>query len=185
MHRQAARSRCPFVAPLVAKSGQFLPCRRTVGGTEDCGIFNSGEDSIDIRERRFEVPDSFEFKRMRRSVVPHMCAWVAFVDKLVTDSRWCPGEIGRGFTARLFPRPATVAGTLDDLPEPVAALRCINPVRIDGGPLQMVHRPASKKRARDIPCFAFSIRSQDKCTLRRTNEYSYPAHYFDFLSSCR
>src|SRR5207237_6486967 len=76
----------------------------------------------------------------------------------------------------LYPSFTAIAGALDDLPEPTAGLRRVNPIRIDWRSLEMVHLPARKERAADIPVFALSIRCQNECTLACSNQYPYRAH---------
>ena len=90
------------------------------------------------------------------------------------------GSRGRlaGRCSRLVPCLAAIIGALDDLPEPAAGLRRVNPIRIDWRSLEMVHLPARKEQAADIPVFAFSIRRQDECTLACSNQYPYLTHSF-------
>src|SRR5205807_2082879 len=76
----------------------------------------------------------------------------------------------------LLPRLAPVAGALDDLPEPPARLRRVQPIRIDRRALEVVDLPAREVRATDIPPFALAVRRQDERALARTDQHSYSAH---------
>src|SRR5213592_376191 len=73
-------------------------------------------------------------------------------------------------------RLAPVAGALDDLPEPPARLRRVQPIRIDRRALEVVDLPAREVRATDIPPFALAVRRQDERALARTDQHSYSAH---------
>jgi hypothetical protein len=63
------------------------------------------------------MPDSLELPGVRRAVIPLVRAGDAVVDELVTTR---------------FPRFATVVGALDQLAEPTAALRRVQPIRVSG-----------------------------------------------------
>src|SRR5207245_10333455 len=65
---------------------------------------------------------------------------------------------------------------LNDLPEPRARLRRVNPVRINRRPFHMINLPARKMRPVHLPILALRIRSQDECAFLCTNQYSYSAH---------
>src|SRR5262249_51530077 len=67
---------------------------------------------------------------------------------------------------------------LDDLPEPAAGLGCVNPVRIHRRALQVVHLPASKVGAFNVPSLALAVRFEDESTLARTHKKPYSAHRF-------
>src|SRR5262245_23523270 len=63
-------ARRPFVAgTMSAQPGELVPCLTTVGGAEQCRVFDTGVNSIGIVERWLEMPDPFEFPRARRAVV--------------------------------------------------------------------------------------------------------------------
>src|SRR5207237_2810904 len=78
----------------------------------------------------------------------------------------------------LVPGLAPVIGALNDLPEPPACLRRVNPIGISGRSLQVIHFPACKMRTADIPFFALPVRRQDKRTFLGAYEYPYRAHSF-------
>ena len=95
------------------------PVRATtaaVGRAEQRGVLDAGVDRVGIGQRRLQMPDALELPGMRRAVVPLVRAGHAVVGELVADR---------------FPGLAAVVGTLDQLPEPTARLRGIQPVRID------------------------------------------------------
>src|SRR5258708_1106753 len=107
------------------------------------------------------MPDSLELPGMRRAVVPLVGARDAVVVERVA---------GR------LPRLAAVVGALNEGPEPAGRLRRIQPVRVDGRTLHVVHLPAPKVGAADIPPIALAVRRQDERALACANQYSYPAH---------
>src|SRR5262249_40047757 len=94
-------------------------------------------------------------------VVPLVRAGDAIVHELVTH--W-------------LPRLATVVGALDQLPEPAAGLRRIQPIRVSRRTLEVVDLPARKVGATDVPPFALGVRRQDERALTCTNQYSYSTH---------
>ena len=100
-----------------------------------------GVDHIGIAQRRLQMPHTLEFPRMLRAVVPLMRGQAAcrqcirrIVNKLIAlpvrhavgSRRWFARR-----SARLVPGFAAIVGALDDLPEPAARLRCVNPIRIN------------------------------------------------------
>src|SRR5258706_11367820 len=111
---------------MVPQSGELLPGLAAVGRPEQGGIFHSGVDRIRIGERRFQVPDPFKLPGMRSSVVPLMSARDAIVRELVVH--WFPGL-------------AAIVRALDHLPEPSAALRRINTIRVRGRTLHVINLP--------------------------------------------
>ena len=100
---------------MAAQAGQFLPVLPAVGRAEQPRVLHPGVDRIGVVRRRFQMPDPGEFPRMRRAVVPLVRPRGAVVAELVADR--CPAA-------------AAVVGTLDDLAEPAAALRGVQPVWI-------------------------------------------------------
>src|SRR5256886_10583464 len=77
-----------------------------------------------------------------------------------------------------LPRLATVVGALDQLPEPAAGLRRIQPIRVSGRSLQVVDLPAPEVGATDVPPFARCVRRQDERALPCTDQNPYHAHSF-------
>ena len=130
-------------------------------GAEQGGVFNTGVDSVWIGQRRFEMPDSLEFPRMRRPVVPLVSAGDTVVHELITNR---------------LPRLAAIVRPLDDLSEPTAGLRRIQPIRVSRRSLEMVDLPSSKVRPIDVPSFALGVRRQHERALPCANQYSYSAH---------
>src|SRR5262245_50517396 len=71
---------------------------------------------------------------------------------------------------------AAVVRALNDLPEPAAGLRDVDPVRVRQRTLHVVNLPPGKERSADIPFVALAVRGQDECALARTGEDSNAAH---------
>src|SRR6185437_9004372 len=162
-----------------------MPALAAIGRTEKRRVFNSRVDRVRIFQRRFEVPHALEFPRMLRSVVPLVrgerlaALRRRIVDKLVAlafgHSTGCGGRFARR-RARLNPGLASIVGALNHLPEPVARLRGEDAVRVNRRALQVIHRPARKKRAAHVPLFALAIRRQNECAFARAHQYAYFAH---------
>src|SRR5690242_2125117 len=127
---------------MLPKPGNFLPVVPAIRGAEHGGIFHAGVNRVRIVQGRFKMPDALEFPGMRRAVIPLVSARDAIVDKLVPHR---------------LPGLAAIIGTLDLLTKPAAGLRGIEPVRLNGGALQMIDFPASQKRTADIPLFTFAV----------------------------
>src|SRR5207253_10475178 len=95
-----------------------------------------------------------------------------------------PGALTRGHavrrlghaTAGRLPRLAAVAGALDDLSEPSARLRRVQPVRIRGRSLHVIDLPPREMRAAHVPLLALAVPRQDERTLAGTHQHSYSAH---------
>ena len=121
---------------MAAQSRKLLPVLAAVGRAEQGGVFDAGVDRVRIGQRRLEVPDALELPRVRRAVVPLVRAGDAVVDELVADR---------------LPGLAAVVGALDQLPEPAAGLRGIQPIRVGGRSLEVVDLPAAKMRTADVP----------------------------------
>ena len=123
MQTHPTRSRLPLRPGVVlAQPGQLEPCRTAVFRFEERGIFHPGVDMIGIAERRFEVPDAFEFPRMLRAVVPLMRARDAVVNELVALAHRHPLWICCRPAAWRIPCFAAVIRALNDLSEPSARL---------------------------------------------------------------
>src|SRR5690606_10038102 len=58
---------------------------------------------------------------------------------------------------RLLPGPAAIARALDDLAEPAARLRGVDPVRVRGRALHVVDLPAGEKRPLDLPVRTLAV----------------------------
>src|SRR5512144_639107 len=118
--------------PVASESGQLFPRLASVRRSEQGSIFDAGVDRVRIGQRWFEMPDTFELPGVRCTVVPLMRPWNAVIDEVI---------------AHRLPGFATVIRALDQLPEPAARLRGVQPVWISGGSLQVIHFPAAKVRA--------------------------------------
>src|SRR2546422_10765611 len=94
------------------------------------------------------MPDALELPGMLRAVVPLMRGeGLARLRGRVVGELVALAfrEAFRGLfqhTCRRLPRLAAVAGALDDLSEPPARLRRVQPVRIGGGSLPVIDLPA-------------------------------------------
>ena len=125
-----ARARLPVRARAVAaQPGKLLPRLAAVGRAEQGGVFDAGVDRVRIGQRRLEMPDALELPGVRRAVVPLVRAGDAVVDELVADR---------------LPGLAAVVGALDQLPEPAAGLRRIQPIRVGGRSLEVIDLPAGE-----------------------------------------
>src|SRR6266702_8701151 len=128
------------------------------------------------------MPDALELPGMLRAVVPLMRGEGLarlrgrVVGELVALAF---GETFRGLfqhTSRRLPRLAAVAGALDDLSEPPARLRRVQPVRIGGGAFHMIDLPAGEVWTAHVPPLALAVRRQDERTLTGTHQNPYTAH---------
>src|SRR5690242_5053959 len=142
------------------------------------------------------MPHPFEFPRMLRSVVPLMscerrrCSivgeFIAFALGHFSGSRrWLPRR-----RARLVPGLTPIVGTLDDLPEPAARLRCVNAIRIGRRSLHVIDLPAGEEWTVDVPFLALAIRCENECAFSRAYQDTYSAHlipslFLVFLKDCR
>ena len=135
---------------VAAQPGQLLPGLAAVGRAEQGGVFDAGVDRVRIGQRWLEMPDALELPGVRRAVVPLVRAGDAVVDELV---------------AHRLPGLAAVVGALDDLPEPAAGLRGIQPIRVGGRSLEVVDLPAREVGAADVPPLALAVRRQDERAL--------------------
>src|SRR6266496_1015628 len=107
------------------------------------------------------MPDSLELPGVLRAVVPLMRAGSALV---------------REFIANRLPGGAPVVGALEHLPEPAAALRGVEPVRVHRGSLEVIDLPACEVGAAHLPAVALSVGHQDEPALACTDQYPYSAH---------
>src|ERR1035437_3566823 len=132
------------------------------------------------------MPDALELPGMLSAVIPlvrrqRFAGLLRFViDELVAHAhRPCTGS-GRLVLSRsrLMPCLAAVVRTLNDLSEPAAGLRSIQPIRISGRSLDVIDLPTGKMRAADGPFFPLAVRRKNKCALPCANEYAYFAHLF-------
>ena len=78
--------------------------------------------------------------------------------------------------SRLKPCFAPIVGALNNLPEPSARLRHIQPIRIRGRSLDVINLPPRKMRAANLPPLPLAVRRQDERALARTDQNSYLAH---------
>ena len=134
-----------------------MPVLPAVGRAEQGGVFDAGVDGVRIGQRRLEMPDALELPGMLRAVVPLVRGerLAGFggrvVDELVALALGhAVGRRGRlaGRCPRLIPCFAAVIGALNDLPEPAAGLRRIQPVRIGRRALEVIDLPAARSAGR-------------------------------------
>jgi len=143
---------------VAAQARQFQPRLAAIGGAEEGGILDAGQDGVGIGERRFQVPDALKLPRTRRAVVVLMGAGDAFIGELVADG---------------FPRLAAIVGTLDHLAEPGAALRGEEAVGVGGRTIDVIDFPAGEMGTADVPLLSFAVRSEDEAALAGTDQDPY------------
>src|SRR2546422_2661683 len=80
------------------------------------------------------------------------------------------------FAAGRLPRLAAVAGALDDLSEPPARLRRVQPVRIGGGSLHVIDLPAPEVRGAHVPLFSLAVPGQDERTPAGAHQNPHTPH---------
>ena len=161
----AARARLPLGTGAVpAQARQLLPVLAAVGGAEQRRVFHSRIHRFRIGERRLDMPHALELPGMLRAVVPLVRGQRlarlrrSVVDKPVRQRRRRPGS-GNRFVgqSRLMPRLAAVVRPLDQLSEPAARLRDVNPVGIHRRAFHVVDLPAREKRPAHLPVFALAV----------------------------
>src|SRR5262249_15159123 len=90
---------------------------------------------------------------------------------------WVPtGALVAELVADGLPAFPAVAGALDDLTEPAAGLRGVEPIRVGGRALEMIDLPAPEVRAAHVPVPARAVRGQDERALASADEYAYATH---------
>src|SRR5580704_14968066 len=142
MDGHAARARLPEMALGLAQTGEFFPGFAAVNGLENGGVLDPGIGGVRFRQRRFEMPDAFEFPGMLRAIVPFVRAGFAVIDELIAFAvRHAVGAWLRTAAGRL-PGFAAVIGTLDDLAEPAAGLVRVNVVRMGRRAFHVINLPA-------------------------------------------
>src|SRR4029077_6104205 len=132
---------------------------------------------IGVIKRRFQMPDTLEFPRMLRAVIPLVGRerFPGFrrtvVNEVVTLAFWRAVRTFQllGAAARCVPGFPAIIGTLNDLPKPSARLRCVDPIGIDRRTFHVVNFPSREMRAADLPSFTRAIRSQDERALSCAN----------------
>src|SRR5690242_6725403 len=102
------------------------------------------------------MPHALELPRMLRAVVPLMCRQgLAFVggviDKFIALAFGHSVRPGFDGSARRGPGFAVVVGALDELAEPAARLRYIDPIRVHGRALHVVNLPSREMRTAYFP----------------------------------
>src|SRR5512144_3345981 len=86
--------------------------------------------------------------------------------------------------AHRLPRRAAVVRALDQLPEPTAGLRRVQPGRVGRGPLDVVDLPAREVRPADLPPLPRAVRGHDERALARPHQHPYAAHPFSLRIPC-
>src|SRR5436305_1831056 len=178
-----ARAGLPLgTGSVAAQPGKLVPAGAAVLGLEQRRILGAGVDGVGIRVRRLEVPHPFELPRPLRAVVlllrRQRLAGLGrgVVDELVAlPFRRPVGRFLEGASRRL-PGLAAVVRALDDLPEPAARLRAVDPVRIGWRSFEVIDFPARETRSRHFPLVALAIRVQDERAFARADEDPYLAH---------
>ena len=160
---ETARARLPAGrGRLYPEAGQLGPSQAPVGRLVQRCVLPARVHRVRVVRRRLEVPDPLELPRPQRAVVPQVRARVAAGVAEVVPGR-LPGR-------------APVVGTLDQLAEPPRVLRGVQPVRIGGGALHVVHLPPPEVRPAHRPLVALAVRSEDERTLARPRQYPYLCH---------
>src|SRR5205814_8305293 len=140
------------------------------------------------------MPDTFELPRPLRSVVPlvrrERLAGLGrrVVHELVALAfRHALGGLGRfaGWRPGLMPRLSAVVRPLDDLAEPSAGLRRVEPFGISRRALQVVDLPAGEVRTADVPFLSLPVRLQHERALACADEYTHFAHSWSSRRSSR
>src|SRR6476646_2561704 len=97
------------------------------------------------------------FPRFRRSIVnEHIAFALRHPVRRHQVLRFCAGRM---------PPLAAVVGTLNDLSEPRACLRRVDPVGIYRRTFNVINFPTRKMRSADLPSFARAIRRKDERAL--------------------
>src|SRR5207245_5270666 len=132
-----------------AQPGTFLPVLPAIGGAKQRRIFHARVDRVRIGERRFEMPDALELPGVLRAVIPLVGGERSssifgrtVVDEFIALAfrrALLRGFLFSGRRAGLYPGLAAVIGTLNDLPEPAAGLRRVDPVGIRRRSLHVVN----------------------------------------------
>src|SRR5580704_7138 len=181
MQAHAARARLPLGAGAVpAQPGKLLPVLAAIGRAEDGSIFYARIHSIGIGERGLQVPHPLELPGMLRAVVKLMSSKRparrirSVVNKLIASGfRRTRRRRLSGRRSRLVPCLPAVIGSLNQLSEPPAGLRRIQPVRVRGRSLHVVNLPAREVRAADVPLVALTVRLQNESAFARTDQNSH------------
>src|SRR6059036_4286477 len=133
------------------------------------------------------MPDALELPRVLRAVVPLVRGegLARFRGRVVHELvalalRHLAGLHGHSAAGRL-PRLAAVAGALDDLSEPPARLRRIQPVRIGGGAFHVIDLPAGEVWTADVPPARFPSAVNTNAPLRVPTSTRTPLMPFSFL----
>src|SRR5450631_81047 len=128
------------------------------------------------------MPDAFELPWMLGAVVPLMRGerLAGFTGGIVSEAVAFDGRPLRccvfRLDARLKPGLASVFGCLQNLAEPAACLRGVNPIRIHRLTLHVINLPAREVRAGNLPVFPFSVRGKNECAFARSNQDTNVAH---------
>src|SRR5438270_4960501 len=118
MQAEASGARRPGGAGrMLTQPGQLVPGLPGVGRLEQGGVFDARIDRVGIVGRWFEVPDTLECPRPRRTVVKQVGTGLSLVHELVADR---------------LPGLAAVIRPLDELAEPPGRLRQVDAVLVDG-----------------------------------------------------
>src|SRR5438093_9643073 len=116
------------------------------------------------------MPDPLELPWMLRAVIPLMRTRDAVVNEFVTFThRHTLRTCCRPATRRV-PGFAAVVGTLNDLSEPRAGLRRVQPVLINRRTFHVINLPARKMRAVTFPAFPLLVRCQHARALPCANQ---------------
>src|SRR5262249_18055326 len=181
-----ARAGLPARAGAVAaQAGQLVPGLARVGRAEERSVLDAGIDRLGVGERRLDVPDPLELPGPLRPVVmlvgrERLAGLLRdVVDELVALALRRPVRLGRGLARRragLVPRLPPVVRALDDLAEPPARLRGVEPVGVGRRGLDVVDLPAREVGSGHLPAPSRAVGREDERALARPDEYPYSPH---------
>src|SRR5712664_3347958 len=162
-----------------------MPGLPTIRRPKHRRILDTGISRIRVVQGRLNVPDAFEFPRMRRAVIPLMGRQRlarfrrSIINELIAlalgHSFWRSRRLSR-LRSRLLPGFAAIIRALNDLSKPTAGLRNIKSIRIHRRTFRMIDFPPGKMGSADLPLFALAIGCQNERALFCANQQSYLAH---------
>src|SRR6266496_603029 len=111
--------------------------------------------------------DTFEFPWILHAVVPLVRVDFALVNKhvVLTLGHAVRAHQLFGLGPGRVPGFAAVIRALDDLAEPAARLRRVNPVWINRRTFEVIHLPTREVRPADFPILALAVGGQNKRAL--------------------
>src|SRR5581483_7341342 len=129
-------------------------------------------------ERRLKVPDPLELPWMLGAIVPHVSSGRAVVNELVALAlqHAAPALQILRLTPRCFPGFPAIVRALQNLAEPTAGLRGVDPVGVHRRAFQVIHLPAGEVRTINLPVLALSVGGENERAFACANEQSDSTH---------